>query len=94
MTDNQKGGVAMTSNEHTTSNRHHLTSRKERTMFAIEHRLADVGERQQRFRADREADRAAQRLARSSLRRTVGRSLVRLGRRIGGESMTAPAWQG
>ena len=84
----------MTSNEHTRSNRHHPTSRKERTMLHIEHRLADVGERQQRFRADREAERVAHGLARSSLRRTLGRSLVRLGRRIGGESMTAPVWQG
>jgi len=84
----------MTSNEHTQSNRHHLTSRKDRTMQHIELRLADVGERQQRFQADREAERAAHGLARSSLRRQVGRSLVRLGRRVAGEPMTAPAWQG
>ena len=84
----------MTSNEHTRSNRHHLASRKDRTMQHIELRLADVGERQQRFQADRDAERAAPALARSSLRRQVGRSLVRLGRRVAGESVTAPAWQG
>ena len=71
-----------------------LTSRKERTMQHIELRLADAGERQQRFQADRDAERAALGQARSSLRRQLGRSLVRLGRRVGGESMTAPAWQG
>ena len=84
----------MTSNEHTRSNRHHLTSRKERTMLHIEHRLADVGERQQRFRADREAERVAHGLARSSLRRTLGRVARATGRAFVGESMTAPAWQG
>ena len=70
------------------------TSRKDRSMHYIELRLADVGERQQRFQADRDAERAALGQARSSLRRTVGRSLVRLGRRVAGEPMTAPAWQG
>ena len=84
----------MTSYEHTESNRHPLTSRKERTMQHIELRLADARERQQRFQADRDAERAALGHSRSSLRRQLGRSLVRLGRRVGGESMTAPAWQG
>jgi len=84
----------MTSNEHTQSNRHHLTSRKDRSMQYIELRLADARERQLRFQADRDAERAAHGQARSSLRRHVGRSLVRLGRRVGGESVTAPAWQG
>jgi hypothetical protein len=84
----------MTSYEHTQSNRHPLTSRKERTMQHIELRLADTRERHLRFQADRDAERAALGQARSSLRRQVGRSLVRLGRRVGGESVTAPAWQG
>ena len=84
----------MTSYEHTESNRHPLTSRKERTMQHIELRLADTRERHLRFQADRDAERAALGQARSSLRRQVGRSLVRLGRRVGGESVTAPAWQG
>ena len=82
----------MKSSTHAHSTR--TTSRKERTMQYIELRLADVGERQQRFQADRDAERAALGQARSSLRRQLGRSLVRLGRRVGGESMTAPAWQG
>ncbi|MFL5712076.1 MAG: hypothetical protein ACJ77W_09385 [Chloroflexota bacterium] len=85
----------MTSYEHTQSNRHPLTSRKERTMQHIELRLADTRERQLRFQADRDAERAAlDGQTRSSLRGQLGRSLVRLGRRVGGESMTAPAWQG
>ena len=82
----------MKSTTHAHSTR--ITSRKERTMQHIELRLADVGERQQRFQADRDAERAALGLARSSLRRQLGRSLVRLGARVAGESMTAPAWQG
>ena len=62
-------------------------------MQHIELRLADVGERHSRFQADRDAERAAPGQARSSLRRQVGGSLVRLGRRVAGEPMTAPAWQ-
>jgi len=92
MTDNQKGGVAMKSTTHAHSTR--ITSRKERTMQHIELRLADTRERQLRFQADRDAERTAPGQSRSSLRRQLGRSLVRLGRRVGGESMTAPAWQG
>ena len=83
----------MTSNKHTQSNRHHLTFRKDRSMHYIELRLADARERQLRFQADRDAERTASGQDRSSLRRQVGQSLVRLGRRVGGESMTAPAWQ-
>ena len=63
-------------------------------MQYIELRLADARERQLRFQAERDAERAAFGQTRSSLRRQVGRSLVRLGRRVGGDSMTAPAWQG
>jgi hypothetical protein len=92
MTDNQKGGVAMKSTTHAHSTR--TTSRKDRSMQYIELRLADTRERQLRFQADRDAERAALGQARSSLRRQLGRSLVRLGRRVGGESVTAPAWQG
>ena len=82
----------MKSTTHAQSTR--TTSRKERTMQHIELRLADTRERQLRFQADRDAERAALGQAGSSLRRQLGRSLVRLGRRVGGESMTAPAWQG
>ena len=63
-------------------------------MQYIELRLADVGERQRRFQADRNAERSAPGRDRSSLRRQLGESLVRLGRRVGGDTMTAPAWQG
>jgi hypothetical protein len=63
-------------------------------MQHIELRLADVRERHARFQADRDAERDAMTASRSSLRRQLGESLVRLGRRVGGEAMTAPAWQG
>ena len=63
-------------------------------MQYIELRLADVGERQARFQADRDAERSALGRDRSSLRRQLGESLVRLGRRVGGDAMTSPAWQG
>ena len=79
---------------HSRSTSHHSTSRKDRTMQYIELRLADVGERQSRFQADRDAERSASGRDRGSLRRQVGESLVRLGRRVGGDAMTAPAWQG
>ena len=84
----------MTNTRHAQSTRHHLTSRKDPTMQHIELRLADVGERQSRFQADADAERSALGRDRSSLRRQLGESLVRLGRRVGGDAMTAPAWQG
>ena len=62
-------------------------------MFHIELRLADVAERQALMRSIRDAERDGLRSNRS-LRHQVGQSLVRLGRRIGGDAMTAPAWQG
>jgi len=83
----------MTSNEHTRSNRHHLTLRKDTSMFHIELRLADVAERQALMRSIRDGEREGLQSNRS-LRHQVGQSLVRLGRRIGGDAMTAPAWQG
>jgi hypothetical protein len=73
--------------------RSHSTSRKDRNVQHIEHRLADVAERQGRLRAHRDEDRASSRTTRS-LRRRLGESLIRLGRRIGGDAMTTPAWQG
>jgi hypothetical protein len=66
---------------------------KDTHMQHIELRLADIGERQALLRSIREGDRAAERRARS-IRRSLGESLVRLGRRIGGDSVSAPAWQG
>jgi hypothetical protein len=62
-------------------------------MQFIELRLADIGERQALLRSIRDAERDGHRSDRT-LRRQVGQSLVRLGRRIGGEAMTSPAWQG
>lgn len=62
-------------------------------MQHIELRLADIGERQALFRSLREGDRVAQGRARS-VRRRIGESAIRLGRRIGGDSVSAPAWQG
>jgi hypothetical protein len=84
----------MRKTRHSQTARHHHTSRKEQPMQHIELRLADVGERQSRFQADRDAERSAFGRDRGSLRRQVGESLVRLGRRVGGDAMTAPAWQG
>jgi len=62
-------------------------------MQHIELRLADVQERQARYRILRDADRAAIVRARS-VRHRVGESIIRLGRRVGGDAITAPAWQG
>ena len=83
----------MTSNRTRSSTRHHLTLRKDSSMFHIDLRLADVAERQALMRSIRDAERDGLRSNRS-LRHQVGQSLVRLGRRIGGDAMTTPAWQG
>jgi hypothetical protein len=73
--------------------RHHSTLREDTTMQHIELRLADIGERQALLRSVRDGDRSASGRA-WSIRRSIGESLVRLGRRIGGDSVSAPAWQG
>jgi hypothetical protein len=83
----------MTSTRTAQSTRHHSTLRKDDTMFHIELRLAEIEERHERFRAIREHERIGFRSARS-LRQRFGESLVRLGQRVGGESVHAPAWQG
>ncbi len=62
-------------------------------MQHIELRLADIGERQALLRSIREGDRAAERRPRS-IRRQIGESFIRLGRRIGGDAVSVPAWQG
>jgi len=82
----------------TTTQRNHghghlHTFRKDLHMQHIELRLADVEERQSRYRDLRDADRAALVQARS-VRHRVGESIIRLGRRVGGDAITAPAWQG
>jgi hypothetical protein len=75
------------------STRNHTAFRKDTEMVHIELRLAEIQERHERLRIHRAAERAAFAQARS-LRHQLGQSLVRLGRRVGGDAMTAPAWQG
>jgi hypothetical protein len=67
--------------------------RKDVSMLHIELRLAEIERRQRRLRSDRDAERALERRL-PPLRLQLGQSLVRLGRRIGGDAMSAPAWQG
>mgnify|MGYP006391562387 FL=1 len=76
-----------------TTTRHHHTFRKDTHMQHIELRLADVGERQALYRSHREGDRLGHVLTRS-MRRRLGESIIRLGRRVGGDAATTPAWQG
>ncbi|HEY4228387.1 MAG TPA: hypothetical protein VGM49_08605 [Candidatus Limnocylindrales bacterium] len=78
-------------NGHT--NRHPLTSRKDHQMFGIELRLASINERQSLERSIRDADRAAFGQARS-IRSQLGESIIRLGRRVAGESLGSPALTG
>ena len=73
--------------------RHHLAFRKDYRMFGIELRLAEIHERQSLERSFRAADRAASRQARS-IRSQVGESIIRLGRRVAGESLGSPALTG
>ena len=83
----------MTSLRTANDTRHPNTFRKDLLMQHIELRLADIGERQALLRSIRDAERDGHRSDRT-LRRQVGQSLVRLGRRIGGDPVSAPAWQG
>ena len=75
------------------TNREFITSRKDHRMFAIELRLAAINERQALERSFRAADRAALGQARS-IRSQVGESIIRLGRRVAGESLGSPALTG
>ena len=83
----------MTANHSDRASRHHLTSRKDHQMFGIELRLAAINERQALERSFRAADRAALGRARS-IRSQVGESIIRLGRRVAGESFGSPALTG
>ena len=76
-----------------TTTRHHSTFRKDTTLQHIELRLADVRERQALYRSHREGDRVGHVHTRA-VRHRLGESLIRLGRRIGGDATTSPAWQG
>ena len=73
--------------------RHHPTSRKDTYMQHIELRLGAINERQALERSLRNADRAAFASARS-IRARIGESIIRLGRRVAGESLRAPVWTG
>jgi ABC-type phosphonate transport system ATPase subunit len=73
--------------------RHSSLRKDEPQMQHIELRLAEIAERQALMRSDRDAERDGLRPGRS-IRHQLGESLVRLGRRIGGDTLTAPAWQG
>ena len=83
----------MTTKHSDQASRPHLTSRKDHQMFGIELRLAAINERQALERSFRAADRAASRQARS-IRSQVGESIIRLGRRVAGESLGSPALTG
>ena len=83
----------MTALHNDQASRHHLISRKDHRMFAIELRLAAINERQALERSYRAADRAAFGQARS-IRSQVGESIIRLGRRVAGESLGSPALTG
>ncbi len=76
-----------------TTTRHHPTFRKDTNLQHIELRLADVRERQALYRSHREGDRVGH-VPTRSVRRRLGESLIRLGRRVGGDTATTPAWQG
>ena len=86
----------MTSRPIPTTSRPHA-SRKDSAMHHIDLRLAEIQERHDLLRSHHAADRAARSIARSSarsIRSRLGESLIRLGRRVAGESANAPAWTG
>ncbi len=76
---------------------HDSTFRKDTHMFSAELRLADIREQHEQHRSIRHAERHSSSRGRS-IRHRLGESLMRLGRRIGGETLTdnltTPAWQG
>ena len=73
-------------------NRHSFTSRKDFLMLSSLVQCWLVEERQSRLRA--EAADLRRRSPARPLRHRLGESLIRLGRQIGGNTLTAPAWQG
>ena len=83
----------MTATKHEQASRHPITSRKDHRMFGYELRLASINERQALERSIRDADRAAFGQARS-IRSLLGESIIRLGRRVAGESLGSPALTG
>jgi hypothetical protein len=73
--------------------RRSLTSRKDTQMQHPNLQLALVREYHARLRAERDADRAAHASGRS-IRSRIGESIIRIGRRVAGENVGAPAWTG
>jgi hypothetical protein len=69
--------------------------REDTTMVAIDIRYAAAKERIERYRAEAERERITK-VTRRPFRRRLGESLMRLGRRVGGDApadaTTAPAW--
>jgi hypothetical protein len=84
----------MTTTRSTNPRRHPTTFRKDAfTMFHIELRLFGALERQERLRAPACLGRPGF-LPERPIRRRLGESLMRLGRRVAGDALTSPAWQG
>ena len=70
----------------------HATFREDTTMIQFRLQFAEARERQALLRSIRDADRAALGHDRS-IRLRLGGSLMRLGRRVGGDAIANPAWQ-
>lgn len=100
MTDIQNGGAAMTTQlahriAHPSGRNdfrlHEL--RRETDMQHIELRLESIEDRHRRLRSARAEERSGSDSGRP-IRHRLGESIIRIGRRIGGDALTAPAWQG
>ncbi len=83
----------MTTTRSDSPRRHLMTFRKDPTMFYIELRLHEARERQERLRSIAHLGRPGY-LRERPIRRRLGQSLMRLGRRVAGDALTSPAWQG
>ncbi len=92
----------MTTHDDARHRRHPTPFRKDTTaMFHIEYPGFAAEERQARFRAEAERERSGG-FRRRPFRRRAGESIIRFGRRIGGEAMSdpladahsTPAWLG
>jgi hypothetical protein len=79
---------------------HSLHLRKERPVQYAEQRLQQVQAQQQQFRTQRAAERVAlaasqaRQAERRTVRREVGQRLIRLGERVAGDALVAPAVTG
>jgi hypothetical protein len=82
----------MTSRPNSTTRRLQPSS-KDSDMHQIDLRLAAIQEYHELLRLHSEADRAVP-VSAHSIRSRLGELLIRLGRRVAGESLTAPAWTG